>query len=135
MLYFNFRKGTPQLDSFICPLISLSISFTNTCLWKVSAYLDGLEKQSSVVEQMSSSACKLCVMNFVNSGIMLFLAYIIFDPSSIWVYNGFIDTLSYSFLFAIILPQLYTYCSLDVLRGWHLRSKLRRNGLSHKMTQ
>ena len=111
------------------------ISLVNSCLYKLFSHLNELEKQPTLLEERVSSACRLTALMFVNSGAMLLIAYLITDLGSIWVYNGFVDTISYSFLFSIVLPQLYKYFSIDVLRGWHQRTKARKSGFPPRTTQ
>ena len=94
-----------------------------------------MEKQPTILEEMISYTCKLTVLVFMNSGVILLLAYLILDMGSVWIYNGFVDTLTYSLLFAVVLPHLCKYCSLDFIRGWYLRRKIRRNGIPKELSQ
>lgn len=49
---------------------------------------------------------------FLNEGILLFCAYYIIELPTMWVYNGFVDTLSYAFIFDIVFPHLVKYINL-----------------------
>lgn len=77
---------------------------------------------------MVSIVSKVTFSVFLNSGVMLLFAYFMLDLGSIWIYNGFVDTISYSFLFAIVLPHVYKYCGWGLVKGWYGRWRLRREG-------
>lgn len=96
---------------------------------KLFSHLSNSELRSTLTEQVASSAWRLTVVMFLNSGMLLFVGYAIFGLDSLWIYSGFVDTLSYSFIFSVVLPQLYKYCSLDIIGGWYPRSKLRSSGI------
>lgn len=84
---------------------------------------------------MVSIVRKVTLSVFLNSGVMLLFAYFILDLSSIWVYDGFVDTISYSFLFSTVLPQLYKYCNWGMLKGYYRRWRLRKGNIPEGMTQ
>lgn len=89
-------------------------------------YMTRYEYRPTKLEQYTSMAKKITVCVFLNTGVMLLLAYFIIDLTSVWIYNGFIDTMSYSFLFSIVLPQLYKYADWDALKKRYGRWRVGR---------
>lgn len=84
------------------------------------------EHRPTKLEQYVSMAKKITVCVFLNTGVMLLLAYFIIDLTSVWIYNGFIDTMSYSFLFSIFLPQFYKFADWDAIKKRYYRWKIGR---------
>lgn len=72
-----------------------------------------------------SVTSKVVISIFLNSGVMLLFAYFIIDVNSVWVANGFIDTMTFSYLLVTFMPHVLSYANLDFLVKFIQRTKLK----------
>jgi hypothetical protein len=52
-------------------------------------------------------------------------AYFILDLNSIWVSNGFIETMSYSFMIAIAMPHIIRFLNFDFIKKMYQQLKVK----------
>lgn len=58
---------------------------------------------------------KKVIAIFLNSGIILLFVYLILNKTSIWITNGFVDTVTLSFIYALIVPHVLKYIDYDII--------------------
>lgn len=128
LLYLTFKKsqtGIQQLDEYISPVLSLAIGLINLALYKVLTLISRYEYRATTLEDKVSATSKVVISIFLNSGIMLLFAYFILDLKSVWVANGFIDTMTFSYLLVTFMPHVLAYLNFDVIVKAFQRLKLR----------
>lgn len=128
LLYLTFKKsqtGIQQLDEYISPVLSLAIGLINLALYKVLTLISRYEYRATTLEDKVSVTSKVVISIFLNSGIMLLFAYFILDLKSVWVANGFIDTMTFSYLLVTFMPHVLAYLNFDVIVKAFQRLKLR----------
>ena len=130
LLYYWFTYRTridSQSQEYVSFLVSGMVVVVNLILQKVLSVLSKYEFRPTTLEEYVSITAKKTVAIFLNSGIILLFVYLILNTSSIWVANGFVDTLSYSFIYCLFLPHLLKYINYDVLVSSFRRLKMNGN--------
>lgn len=64
---------------------------------------------------------------------MLLGAYFIVSLNTIWEYNGFVDTITYTLIYAIITPHIFKYVNLYNILKLHSYIKIKTGNA--KLTQ
>lgn len=87
----------------------------NLILQKVLSILSKYEFRPTTLEEYVSVSVKKTIAIFLNSGIILLFVYLILNRSSIWITNGFVDTITLSFIYCLIVPHVLKYFDIDIL--------------------
>lgn len=128
LLYLTFKKsqtGIKQLDEYISPVLSLAIGVINLALYRLLTLVSRYEYRATTLEDKVSVTSKVVISIFLNSGVMLLFAYFILDLKSVWVANGFIDTMTFSYLLVTFMPHVLAYINVSVFVKALQRLRLR----------
>ncbi len=114
MLYFWFKNGdsTSDLSTYISSLVSAFITGINFLLYEIFLFISKFEYRSVMMEDQISRSVKIIISACLNSGLLLLGAYFILDLQSLWHQNGFVDTISYTFVYAIFTPHFLKYINV-----------------------
>lgn len=128
LLYLTFKRfktGVAQIDEYISPVLSIAIGLINTILYRVLTAVSRFEFRATTLEDKASITWKIIVSIFLNSGVLLLFAYFILDLNSVWVANGFIDTMTFSYLLVTFMPHFFSYINIDFIVKLFCRIRVR----------
>lgn len=122
--YLLVRPSNDTLEQYISGLISLFMVVVNFILYHFFILISDCESRGLCLEDQISKSIKIIFTVFLNEGILLFCAYYIIELPTMWVYNGFVDTLSYAFIFDIVFPHLVKYINLHNITKLYYYSRI-----------